>query len=37
MPTAYFYKGTKFRKFADFQQKHLSGMIKLDFSILFIT
>jgi predicted RND superfamily exporter protein len=34
VPTAYFDKGTEFRKSTDFQQKHLSGMINLDFSIL---
>lgn len=33
VPTAYFDKGTEFRKSTDFQQKHLSGMINLDFSI----
>jgi predicted RND superfamily exporter protein len=33
VPTAYFDKGTEFRQSTDFQQKHLSGMINLDFSI----
>jgi predicted RND superfamily exporter protein len=33
VPTAYFDKTTEFRQSTDFQQKHLSGMINLDFSI----
>jgi len=33
VPTAYFDKSTAFRQSTDFQQKHLSGMINLDFSI----
>ncbi|WP_293761428.1 MMPL family transporter [uncultured Paraglaciecola sp.] len=33
VPTAYFDKSTEFRQSTDFQQKHLSGMVNLDFSI----
>jgi predicted RND superfamily exporter protein len=33
VPTAYFDKSTEFRQSTDFQQKHLSGMINLDFAI----
>jgi predicted RND superfamily exporter protein len=33
IPTAYFDKSTEFRQSTDFQQKYLSGMINLDFSI----
>jgi predicted RND superfamily exporter protein len=33
VPTAYFDKSTKFRQSTDFQQKHISGMVNLDFAI----
>lgn len=33
VPTAYFDESTDFRQSTDFQQKHLSGMTNLDFSV----